>query len=274
VRNEDIRQKSGGRLTVEKLKRIADLSNDFKIRTPAETIAFKKAKSWDCVRQHWWYALIFFFDRAFYQGRNDVLSGDFEQATLAALDKVLGSLPSNDKLLRLKQLSHWVQPDQWKAAKNPLCEALSEKYSIGGKQRGTGRERDKEMVMDTLRFVSSECKDCNILEHSIEQIKNHRIAELFKRLDGITSVGEKIASFFLRDTVFFYDLERYVGPDDYRYLVPIDARVRKVTDKLGIKANAQAIAEICRQNEISPVRLAIGLWYVDSHSLDLLLDRL
>lgn len=259
---------------IAKLKKIEAFSEDYKILVCSDTIAFDKAGSWERVRQDWWYALIFFFDRAFYQGRSDKLSGYFERATVAALDRVLGGSSSDEKLSSLKTLSHWVQPDQWKVERNPLWEALSGKYHIEDKERGTGRERDKEMVLDSLQFVLSDCKDCNILEHSIEQIQNHNVAPLFRRLDNITSVGVKIASFFLRDTVFFYDLEACVKAEDYHYLVPIDVWVGKVTDKLGMKADAEAIATTCLQSGISPVKFAIGLWYVGFHSLEVLLDIL
>jgi hypothetical protein len=259
---------------IAKMKKIEAFSEDYRRRMSAETIACNKAGSWERVRQDWWYALIFFFDRAFYQGRSDKLSGNFERATFAALNKVLGGVSSNEKLSSLKRLSHWVQPDQWKAEENPLWVALSRKYEIDGEERGTGRERDKEMVLDSLRFVLSDCKDCNILKHSIEQIQNQNIAPLFRRLDDITSVGVKISSFFLRDTVFFYDLEARVRAEDYNYLIPIDVWVSKVTDKLGIKADAETIAMTCLQNSISPVRFAIGLWYVGFHSFDVLLDML
>ncbi|MFW6118157.1 MAG: hypothetical protein ACOC6R_01520 [Chloroflexota bacterium] len=259
---------------IAKMKKIEALSEDYKRRTSVETIAYKKAGSWEKVRQDWWYALIFYFDRAFYQGRSDSLSGNFERATVTALDEVLGGVSSHEKLSSLKRLSHWVQPDQWKTQENPLWVALNEKYQIDGKEVGTGRERDKEMVLDSLRFVLNDCKDCNILEHSTHQIENQNMAPLSKRLDDITSVGVKITSFFLRDTVFFYDLEACVRAEDYPYLMTIDRWVSKVTNKLGIKANAETIATTCLQNGISPVRFAIGLWYVGSHSFDVLLDML
>jgi hypothetical protein len=112
------------------------------------------------------------------------------------------------------------------------------------------------------------------LEHSIQQIQNHNIADLSRKLHGITSVGDKIASFLLRDTVFVYDLEAYLKAEDYYYLVPIDTWVKKVADKLGIKANAKDIAITCQQNGVSPIRFNQGAWYLGSHSLTILLDRL
>lgn len=52
---------------------------------------------WDEVLNDWWLALRFFFDRAFYQGRRDEVSWQFEQATLQALKEVFGTSTSSQK---------------------------------------------------------------------------------------------------------------------------------------------------------------------------------
>ena len=240
-----------------------------------ETLAFKEGGAWDTVRQDWWLALIFFFDRAFYQGRSDILSSRFERATIKALNRVFSAPSSDEKLSLLKEARYWLDREQWKRPKNPFWDVLCKGYDIGEiKRYGTGRERDREMVLDSLRFIVNDCKDSNILEHSIHCIKSANIGDLSRELHSIVGIGDKIASFFLRDTVFFYDLEACVKAEDYHYLVPIDVWVSKVTDKLGMKTDAEAIATTCLQNGISPVRFAIGLWYVGFHSLDVLLDML
>lgn len=260
---------------VKKLRQIETFSDNYRSLLCSETIAFNRGKSWEKVRQDWWLALIFFFDRAFYQGRSNTLSGYFERATISALESALGGSSSDEKLSSLKKLSHWLHPEQWKRKENPLWEALSRKYNIdGNKEYRTGRERDKEMVLDSLRFVLSDCKDCNILEHSIQQIQNQNIGDLSRKLHSITSVGDKIASFFLRDTVFVYELEAYLKAEDYYYLLPIDTWVRKVVDKLGMKVNAKDMAITCQQNGVSPIRFNQGAWYLGFHSLDVLLDML
>lgn len=59
--------------SINKLKRIEAFSENYGKLLTLETLAFKKAGSWEKVRSDWWLALIFFFDRAFYQGRSDLL---------------------------------------------------------------------------------------------------------------------------------------------------------------------------------------------------------
>lgn len=227
------------------------------------------------MRYDWWLALIFFFDRAFYQGRKDKLSSYFERATVKALDSVLIGSASDEKLSSLKEYSHWLDREHWKRQENPLWNALCRHYDIGEHRRyGTGRERDREMVLDSLSFIMNHCEHYNILEHSIHHIQNGEVAQVSKELHSIISVGDKIASFFLRDTVFVYDLDSYLKAEDYHYVMPIDTWVRQVADKLEMKPDAKAIAVRCQENGVSPIKFNQGAWYLGSHSLSVLLDIL
>jgi len=255
---------------MEKLKKVEAFSNDYAALIRSDTIAFKEAKSWERVRENWWYALLFYFDRVYYQGRNDKLSGYFERAAIKALEPVLAG-----DLTKLKRLRHWLEPEQWNVEGNPLWEALGRTYNIGrDKLYATGTKYDKKMVMDSLRFVLNDCKDCNILEHSIQEIQSGNIAGLSKRLHEIFNVKDKASSFFLRDAVFVYELDAYLKPEDYYLLVPIDVHVSRIVERLGIKADAREIAIVCQQNGVSPVRFNQGAFYFSYFSFDILLDML
>ena len=255
------------------LRKIEAFSENYRTLLTSETLAFKEAFSWEKVRQDWWFALLFFFDRAFYQGRNDLLSARFERANVKALDSCLVGSTSADKLSSLTQYRHWLQSECWKASDNPLWNALCQTYEIGvGKRYGTGRERDREMVLDTLQFIVNNCEGYNILEYSIQSIKNGNIEELSKKLHNIISIGDKIASFYLRDTVFVYELDNYLKPEDYHYVMPIDTWVKQISNKIGVEADAKAMATACQQNGVSPIKFNQGAWYIGSHSLSVLLD--
>lgn len=255
------------------LRKIEAFSENYKSLLSSETLAFKEAGSWDRIRQDWWFALLFFFDRAFYQGRSDILSGRFERATVEALAGSLIDSTSDGKLSSLIQYQHWLQRERWKDPDNPLWSALCQTYEIGERKRsGTGRERDREMVLDTLQFIVNNCEGYNILEYSVQSIKNGNIEELSKKLHNIISIGDKIASFYLRDTVFVYELDNYLKPEDYHYVMPIDTWVRQISNKIGIEADAKAMATACQQNGVSPIKFNQGAWYIGSHSLSVLLD--
>ena len=227
------------------LKKIEAFSENYKSLLSSETLAFKEAGSWDRIRQDWWFALLFFFDRAFYQGRSDILSGRFERATVEALAGSLIGSTSDEKLSSLIQYQHWLQRERWKDPDNPLWSALCQKYEIGERKRsGTGRERDREMVLDTLQFIVNNCEGYNILEYSVQSIKNGNIEELSKKLHNIISIGNKITSFYLRDTVFVYELDNYLKPEDYHYVMPIDTWVRQISNKIGVEADANKTASL------------------------------
>lgn len=255
------------------LRKIEGFSENYKALLTSETLAFKEAGSWDRIKQNWWFALLFFFDRTFYQGRSDLLSRRFERATVEALASSLIGSTSDEKLSSLIQYQHWLHHERWKDPDNPLWSALCQTYDIGERKRsGTGRERDREMVLDTLRFIVNNCEGYNMLEYSVKSIKNGNIEELSKKLHNIISIGDKIASFYLRDTVFVYELDNYLKPEDYHYVMPIDTWVRQISNKIGIEADAKAMATACQQNGVSPIKFNQGAWYIGSHSLDVLLD--
>ncbi|MDY6892883.1 MAG: hypothetical protein SVO26_04095 [Chloroflexota bacterium] len=260
---------------MDKLKKIEAFSEKYINLLTSETMAFREAGSWEKVRQDWWLALIFFFDRAFYQGRSDKISSYFEQATIKAMDSVLPGSSSEERLLSLEKLGDWLDREKWGSQGNPLWDALCKKYDIGeGKKYGTGRESDRKMVLSSLNFIVNHCDNYNILEHSIQNIQNGEIVMLSNKLHDIFSIGDKITSLFLRDTVFLYSLETYLKPEDYYYVLPVDTWVRKIADKLGIEANAKAMAIACQQNNVSPIKFNQGAWYLGSHSFSELLDML
>lgn len=263
-----------GKSNLEKFKKIEAFSDKYRSLSELEGLAFQEAGSWEKVIEDWWLALLFFFDRAFYQGRSDKLSRQFEQATVKALDTFLIGTTS-EKLLQLRQSSDWLIRENWNKSENPLWSALGRTYHVGKKEkRSTGRQRDKEMVLDTLNFIEKNCEDCNILAHSIQNIKIGEIVKLSKQLDYIVSVGDKITSLFLRDIVFLYGLEDYLRPEDYCLVMPIDTWVRQVCDKLQIKPDAKEMVSACRENGVSPIKFNQGAWYLGARSFSILIDAL
>lgn len=160
--------------------------------------------TWDDLRTDWWSGLNFFLNRAFHQRRRDELSEAYRKATNEALAKLLPpNLDNSVKATRLIGWSDegWFQKNKWGDDQNPVRQALEERYHIevNGQERlyETGKEGDRKMVLDTFRFIcehpSAEGQVLNITAYAAERIEAREIQGLYRELDGIFQVGEKIA---------------------------------------------------------------------------------
>lgn len=150
------------------VKRIEGLSKNYMTNIEKETISYKKAGGDKEILRSWWLSLTFFFDTVFYQGRNDELSGRFERATIKALEDFLGKDDGQrlEKLIWLKNNGclRWKQYEFEKDTfrKFGRCEdfgySLTKQYNINcngvSKRSSTGKPRDREMVVDALRFIA------------------------------------------------------------------------------------------------------------------------
>jgi hypothetical protein len=89
------------------MRKIESLSKDYMKIIEDETLSFTLATG-DRYRilNSWWLSLIFFFDRVFYQGRRDEVSGMFGKAAVKALKELLGTTDKErlDKLLSFRDL--------------------------------------------------------------------------------------------------------------------------------------------------------------------------
>lgn len=71
-----------------------------------------------------------------------------------------------------------------------------------------------------------------------------------------------------------------IGPD-YKMAFPIDTQVVNVAHKLKLELNTDDPEQIrsyfierCGRLNIDPLKVAAGLWYLGSHSLDILVEHL
>ena len=273
---------------IKLMKWIEGLSESYMENMRLETLSYKLANSDENkILNSWWISLVFFFDRIFYQGRRDVVSSMFEKATIKALEELLGDTDI-EKIRKLRALK-----DQgcleWKEYKKcpSVYDKLSGVYLIddGKKKSKTGKQRDQEMVVDTLKFVvdALEKYDHNILKYAIDGITHHKIKEVKKKLIDIRQVGDKTASLFLRDAVAVYNLEKEVkfAKSDYTELFPVDTWVRQVSEKLEITSKENSITELkesiidmCTNARISPIKFNQGAWYLGTHPLEVIFDHL
>jgi len=147
---------------------------------------------------------------------------------------------------------------------------------------GTGKRRDREMVLDTLRFVAerpaSRGQVLNLTDHSACCLEAGHATALHRELQDIRQIGPKVAAFFLRDLVAVLRLQSHLTAEDYVVLQPIDTWVEQVAKRLAIQPAkcglALSLVGACQECGVDPIRFNQGAWYVGAHSFDILLERL
>lgn len=219
----------------------------------------------DLMQKEWWSGLQFFLARSFYQGRRDTISMRVEKNAMNVLKEFLKTNNNDATFL--------INPDNFPKIENALSQVI-------GKGK-IGRGRDIKMVISILRFVS-DLEEKNIVKYSISKIKNGNIKNHFEELDGIFSIGPKIAAFYLRDLVLMYSLDSFVNTKDLVYLQPIDTWVRKVAYNVGIIDNPdeeeaiirEEIVEACLSLKISSIKFNQGAWFLGYNSFEIILENL
>ena len=197
----------------------------------------------------------FFFTKVFYRGRRDELSERFMNATLKTIRERRPS-KNYDKTLFNNQLI----------------------------SNGVNNGHDRRMVLEVLDFTFNSLGPYsnNIVQYTIHQIKERKIADVFNELIGIHAIGNKLASFYLRDVIIIYQLEKLLKPDEFRYCQPIDTWVKQVALKIGIitqkdediEDTKNAIIKTCLDAGVSPLLFNAGMWMVGAQSFELLIESL
>ncbi len=213
----------------------------------------------------WRIALMYFFSRVCYQGRRDELS----EKVYKAVEDVLKPSLSFEGAFNNSDLELWEGELRQRIGKGKV-----------------GKGRDVDMIISALRYVGR-LPERNIVSYSLECIKGGKVVELYDGLrgqaseSGITQVGEKTASFFLRDTVTLYQLENVIPQKSLYCLQPIDTRVRQLASKLSIVNTRvsdfevrEAIIKLCIEQKASSLLFNQGAWYLSIRSFDLLIDNL
>src|SRR3989344_9512258 len=142
----------------------------------------------------------------------------------------------------------------------------------------TNYPNDLRMVLEVLDFTFNSLGPYsnNIVQYTIHQIKERKIADVFNELIGIHAIGNKLASFYLRDVIIIYQLEKLLKPDEFRYCQPIDTWVKQVALKIGIitqkdediEDTKNAIIKTCLDAGVSPLLFNAGMWMVGAQSFE------
>ncbi len=242
------------------LNKIVDFGDKYRGKYLSKNIDKNKVKN------DWWNALLFFFDRAYYQGRRDIVSKRVHDAAL----KVFQELSPNKVDFNNLRQSNWL-----------VLESKLKKVIGKGK---IGKYADIRMTVEIFQFIEELDKfQRNISKYSIEKIVNGNVRELYFELQKrIFSVGPKISSFYLRDLISIFNLDDKISEQDLQFVQPIDTWVRQICYRIGLindlyedeAAIRNKIVKICSINNLSSLKFNQGAWFLGSNSFDILLKNI
>ena len=98
-----------------------------------------------------------------------------------------------------------------------------------------------------VRFAADVCdgKDTTVAEWAFRMISENRLSEAHIALKSVWGIGDKIASFYLRDIFWLgHDLNPRAKVDNDHLLQPIDIWVRRAAEELGHRSqSAESVAK-------------------------------
>lgn len=112
--------------------------------------------------------------------------------------------------------------------------------------------------------------DNNIFEYASDGIKNGQIEKVYKELNRIRGIGDKISRLFCRDVVTLYSLEKYVIGDNREYCQPVDMWVRRTTKKISEQdlSDSEVRSWIVSELDKDHIKYNEGAWYLGNHLPD------
>lgn len=250
------------------------------------------------LKNNWWEALKFFFDHSFMRGRRDKLSWEYRCFAVEVLEDYFSIDPQNldesyKKLVEKRDLwnkkiiEKLKQKKKWNSI-NSLIKILKTYRMVDvewdekeyDKNIHLGNYKDIIMVLGVLSFISDE-NQRNIYNWIEDTVKDKGIQVAYKELTKMPFIGDKIASFVLRDVLLLNPkLTNGFTNLDFESIFPIDRWVKNklLLKELGCESSKDSeikkyFIEKC-ENNISPLWLNAGMWYLGSHSLKILLENL
>jgi len=253
----------------------------------------------------WFEALKFFFSHSFMRGRRDELSEEYYFFAIHRLQyDILDIDGEGDSYRRLQDQADQFDKDallsfkerhglRSSASKHPrFDEEISKRHEVirllttpkevevgWGKTKykkkiKLGNDEDVLMILDTLKFISIEERR-NIYTYLRSVIKDYGISKAYNELTGLRAVGDKIATFVIRDIGL---MNEGLIQDNFERAFPVDTWVWKLAKKFGCTTMTEVgIQEYfigqCVEASVNPLLFAAGLWYLGSKSLDVLLDH-
>jgi hypothetical protein len=150
---------------------------------------------------------------------------------------------------------------------------------------GVNNRYDRRMVAETISFARDElqAQNCNVFMWAVDAVRSGKAADAYERLTNIFAVGDKLATFYLRDVALLAGIEDAIQADDYPYFQPVDTWVEQVATSLGLieredigsrSAIKRKLISACLAAGVSPLLFNAGAWMVGAHAYRLLLEQL
>lgn len=144
---------------------------------------------------------------------------------------------------------------------------------------------DRRMIAESISFACRELQDydCNVYTWAVDAVRSGRSGAAFAKLVSIHAIGDKLATFYLRDVALLEDIEASIHADAYAYFQPVDTWVERVALSLGLISPEDTgkrdvikrkIISECLAADVSPLLFNAGAWMVGAHAYRLLVERL
>lgn len=259
------------------------------------------------LEKNWWEALKFFFSRSFMRGRRDELSTEYCCFTIETLRNLFDDGTGNPAYEKLKEKKCYFKKEcilnfrEIKETRNALKKDFANdfKSKVAGKNQIVkllttkkmtqiqsdnktynkklclGNDEDVMMVLDVLKFISNDGRK-NIYSYIKNVMTESGVETAYKELTAIRGIGPKIASLIIRDIGL---LNQNIVNKHFERAFPVDTWVRQVAKTLYPYPNEETDIGIqttfireCKTSKAKPLKVAAGLWYMGSHSLDILIE--
>ena len=201
--------------------------------------------------------LKFIFWHTFPRGRRDELSDRYYNGTI--------------DLLKLETDEHAVSK-LLEYDEDTIRDKLKEKLT---------NAKDIDMVISMVQFMRN--TDTNPYKYfkTIITKEENGIYKAYYKLDGIKQIGDKLATFVIRDIVLINQkLKTNFDADEYRLMFPVDTWVRQKGKELLNEQNIDdyhlksRLIELCKtksltnSDPLAPLKLNVGLWWMGKHQSD------
>lgn len=248
----------------------------------------------------WKKSLEFFLFHAFMRGRSDELSIAYKDNAIKLLRSYLDQ--PIDKIRKdVNGLTFEINKFKKSQYKKLSSNALSDKLFFPTFQNNdfiqlfniqkpnstkylVGNDKDIIMVAEVIKLIFDERiiptnYQLNIYAYTVDSLRNGEIEALYNKLIGVKFIGDKLASFYLRNVVKLEGLSFLEDTlEDY---LPIDRWIENICIRLGVfekadkkKIRKNLMKEYCLKNEVNQVEFNQGAWLVGFASFPILMEIL